>query len=266
MSRVVLVTGGGTGIGLAVAERFAADGDRIVLVGRRVEVLERAAEQVLTASRNHHRDDEQIRDGESDDGERVRVIPADLTEPDQVEQLREQIAEKYGRVDVLVNAAGGNAALGSAGPGLSGVAGQWRENFELNVLSAVLMTEAVKNLLADHARVLLFSSIAAFRGSGSGSYAAAKAALHPYAVDLAGQIGGRGITVNVIAPGYIAGTEFFRGGMTAEREQTLIGQTLNQRVGTVSDVAATAHWLASPAAGHVCAQIIQINGGALAGR
>jgi NAD(P)-dependent dehydrogenase (short-subunit alcohol dehydrogenase family) len=265
MSRVVLVTGGGTGIGLAVAERFAQDGDRIVLVGRRAEVLDRAAKQVRTAS-NQHRDGDQIL---ADADDRVRAIPTDLTDPDQVERLRQRIAETYGRVDVLVNTAGGNAELDppdDVPAGLSGTAWQWTANFRLNVLSAVLATEAVKDLLADHARVLLFSSIAAFRGSGSGSYAAAKAALHPYAIDLAGELGGRGITVNVIAPGYIAGTEFFRGQLSDERERTLIGQTLNQRVGTVSDVAATAHWLASPAAGHVDAQIVQVNGGALAGR
>jgi 3-oxoacyl-[acyl-carrier protein] reductase len=252
--RIVIVTGGGTGIGRAVAARFSAAGDKVLLVGRRAEVLDETAEKLRA---------------EVGDPPRINVAVADLSDPDQVEQLRATVAHRFGRVDVLVNAAGGNAAIdvpAGVPDGAAGAAWRWQKNFELNVLTAVLPIEALKGLFSDHARVLLFSSIAAFRGSGSGSYAGAKAALHPYAIDLAGELGPRGITVNVIAPGYIAGTEFFRGGMTADREQTLISQSLNHRVGTVEDVAETAHWLASPGAGHVTAQIVQVNGGTLPGR
>jgi 3-oxoacyl-[acyl-carrier protein] reductase len=130
----------------------------------------------------------------------------------------------------------------------------------------VLLTEALDALLADGGRVLLLSSIAAYRGSGAGSYGSVKAALHPYAVDLARSLGGRAITVNVVAPGFTDDTEFFAGRMTDERRQALAGQALTGRAGTVDDVAATVHWLASPAAGHVTAQVVQVNGGALPGR
>jgi 3-oxoacyl-[acyl-carrier protein] reductase len=258
MSRVVVVTGGGTGIGRAVGARFAADGDHVVLVGRRADVLEGAAKEIQAG-----RSENPAGVG------RVSAVPADLAEPEQVERLRTWVEQNHGRVDVLVNAAGGNVEIGAAEAattGVSGAAWHWTGNFRLNVLTAVLPTEGLKNLLADDARVLLFSSIAAFRGSGSGSYAGTKAALHPYAIDLAGQLGRRGITVNVVAPGYIAGTEFFRDRMSSDRERTLVEQTLNGRVGTVADVAQTAHWLASPSAGHITAQIVQVNGGAQAGR
>jgi 3-oxoacyl-[acyl-carrier protein] reductase len=142
----------------------------------------------------------------------------------------------------------------------------WTANFEANVLTAALLTEALRDLLARDSRVVLLSSIAALRGSGSGSYAASKAALHPYAADLARSLGPLGATVNVVAPGFIDDTEFFAGRMTDDRRSTLAGQTLNGRAGSPADVAATVFWLASAAAGHITAQIIQVNGGAVPGR
>jgi len=142
------------------------------------------------------------------------------------------------------------------------VAHDWGVNFRANTLTAVLLTEALKDQLSSPGRVLFLSSIAAYRGSGSGAYAASKAALHPYAHDLARQLGPRGITVNVVAPGYIEDTEFFGGAMSEERRERLIGETSNGRVGTPADVAETLYWLASEGAGHVTSQVVQVNGGA----
>jgi 3-oxoacyl-[acyl-carrier protein] reductase len=75
-------------------------------------------------------------------------------------------------------------------------------------------------------------------------------------------VGADRITANVVAPGFIDGTEFFRGGMSDQRRATLIGQTANGRAGTADDVAATVLFLASPAARHITAQTIHVNGGA----
>ncbi|MGW3891951.1 SDR family NAD(P)-dependent oxidoreductase [Micromonospora chokoriensis] len=252
MDRVVVVSGGGTGIGRATAEMFVRQGERVVLVGRRAEVLAKCAVDIGGGPGQ------------------VTALPADLADPVQVERLTGEIVERWGEVDVLVNAAGGNAlfhAPAAAPQGLAATAWHWTENFRANTITAVLLTEALKaHLAAPGGRVLLVSSIAAYRGSGSGSYAASKAALHPYAYDLANELGERQITVNVIAPGYVEATEFFAGKLSAERERTLIGQALNERAGTPEDVAATVRWLASPEAGHVTAQIIQVNGGAERGR
>jgi 3-oxoacyl-[acyl-carrier protein] reductase len=242
MSRIVVISGGGTGIGLAVAQTFARDGDQVVLVGRRKEVLGSAVERL---------------------GGTALAIPADLTEEQEAARIRDLLAERFGRVDVLVNNAGGNVAL--SGGDLT-TTELWTGNFRANVLTTVLLTEALRDLLADGGRVLLLSSIAAIRGGGSGSYGAAKAALHPYAYDLAADLGARGITVNVIAPGFIDDTDFFAGRMSDERREVLIGQTLNGRVGVPEDVASLAHWVASPGAAHLTAQILQVNGGAERGR
>ncbi|MFC9068255.1 SDR family oxidoreductase [Streptomyces carpaticus] len=250
--RTVVISGGGTGIGLATADAFARGGDTPVLIGRRAEVLERAAERI---------------------GGGAVAVPADLTDPAQVARAAAEIGERFGTVDVLINNAGGLAGGGEptgAEPAerLAAVAAEWETAFRLNTLSAVLLTEALRERLASPGgRVLFVSSIAAYRGSGRGSYGSGKAALHPHAFDLARQLGPRGITVNVVAPGLIADTEFFGpDGMPQERLRARVSETMNGRAGEPGDVAQTLHWLASHAAGHITAQTVQVNGGAERGR
>ncbi|MEV4253411.1 SDR family oxidoreductase [Spirillospora sp. NPDC049652] len=240
MARTVVVSGGGTGIGKAVAARFAADGDRVVVIGRRGDVLETAAKEIGGTA-----------------------VQADLSEPADVERVRAELAERFGTIDVLVNNAGGNVERHGDS---ADVAERWTANFRANVLTAVLPTEALRDLLNPSGRVVFITSIAAFRGSAGGSYGPMKAALHPYAFDLAAALGPRGITVNVVAPGFIEDTEFFRGTMTDERRSMLVEQTHTGRAGTPRDIAETVHWLASPGGGHVTAQVVQVNGGAERGR
>ncbi|NEA49069.1 SDR family oxidoreductase [Streptomyces sp. SID10815] len=242
MTRNVVISGGGTGIGLAAAQAFAAGGDRVLLLGRREEVL-RAA-----------------------DVPGALTFAADVGDVDGARRVARFVAGELGAVDVLVHGAGGSGQLEprvERDDPLDLVADNWNVNFRLNTLTAVLLTEALKDRLAEPGgRVLFLSSIAAYRGSGTGAYAASKAALHPYAHDLARQLGPRGITVNVVAPGYIEDTEFFGEAMDDARRERLVAETADGRAGAPGDVAATLHWLASPAAGHVTSQIIQVNGGA----
>ncbi|MDA2805294.1 SDR family NAD(P)-dependent oxidoreductase [Nocardiopsis suaedae] len=244
MARTVVVSGGGTGIGRAVAARFAAGGDRVVVIGRRADVLSRAA-----------------------DGIGATALPADLGDPAGAERVRAELADRFGTVDVLVNNAGGNVGTGDgAADGLTDTARRWAGDFRANVLTSVLPTEALRDLFTPSARIVFVSSIAAYRGSGGGSYGPMKAALHPYIYDLAADLGPRGITVNAVAPGLIDGTEFFGGALDDERHAALVAQTRTGRAGTPGDVAEAVHWLASPGAGHVTAQIVQVNGGAENGR
>ncbi|AYC41972.1 SDR family NAD(P)-dependent oxidoreductase [Streptomyces griseorubiginosus] len=242
MARNVVISGGGTGIGLAAAQVFAAEGDRVLLLGRRAEVLEKAGVPgALTYA-------------------------ADLADVDAVRGVVGFVERELGTVDVLIHSAGGNGQLEPAlegGDALDAVAHNWTVNFRLNLLTAALLTEGLKERLASPGgRVLFVSSIAAYRGSGSGAYGAAKAGLHPYAHDLARELGPRGITANVVAPGYVEDTEFFGAAIDSARRERLVGDTLTGRAGTPGDVAATLHWLASVGAGHVTSQIVQVNGGA----
>ncbi|MGY0056649.1 SDR family NAD(P)-dependent oxidoreductase [Streptomyces sp. LZ34] len=247
MGRRIVVSGGGTGIGLAAAESFAADGDRVVIVGRRAEVLREAADKVNAA---HGAD-------------LVTWTSADLSDPGQTRRAAEFIAAD-GPVDVVVTNAGGNVAPGNDGT-LEGIADQFQRNFSANVLTAVLLTEALlPHLTRPGGRIVHLSSVAALRGPGS--YGGTKAHLHVYTYDLAKRLGAEGITVNAVAPGYVQDTEFFGERGTPEFIAQQIGQTLTGQPGHPAEIAAAIRYLASPEAAYVTGQVLHINGGAQFGR
>jgi 3-oxoacyl-[acyl-carrier protein] reductase len=172
-------------------------------------------------------------------------------------------------LDVLVNMAGGNTdftAADPAGPAggpiaeLERVAAAWRANLDANLLSAVLTTTAVLGRLRAGGSIINVGSIGAEYASTS--YGAAKAALAAWTAGLSAEVGGQGLTANVISPGYIAETDFFRGRLTEERKAALIGSTHNGRAGQPGDIAETAYFLASDGARHITGQILHVNGGA----
>jgi 3-oxoacyl-[acyl-carrier protein] reductase len=240
MGRQAVVSGGGTGIGAAVARALVDDGYQVVIVGRRADVLEATAREL---------------------GDAVRAEVADLTSVPDVERL---VSTVDGEIDVLVNNAGG-FDLDHEG-GLAGTADWWRRVYDSNVVTAVLLTEALWDRLAHPGgRVILLSSVAAQRGR-AGPYSAAKAALHGWAYDLARELGPHGATANVIAPGYVAETEFFGDRLTAEGHATRVAETLVGRAGQPADIAAAVRYLVGPDSGYVTGQILSVNGGIVFGR
>jgi 3-oxoacyl-[acyl-carrier protein] reductase len=242
-----VVSGGGTGIGAATARMLAIEGYDVAIVGRRRAVLDATAAKISA---------------EAGRPDAVRPYPADLAEPADVARITAELAERT--VDVLVNTAGG--VLPEPDGGLAGTLDHWRRTLDMNLLTAVLLTTALRPRLArPGGRVILVSSIAAQRGGG-GAYSAAKAALHGWVYDLAADLGPEGITANVISPGYVAETEFFGDRMTPQRHARLVGGTLVGRAGVPDDVAAAIRWLAGPDGGYVSGQVINVNGGAVLGR
>jgi 3-oxoacyl-[acyl-carrier protein] reductase len=235
MARTVLITGGGTGIGRAVATRFVAAGESVVITGRRTDILQKtAAELGVTAIRCDHTD------------------PADLT------ALANALPST---VDVVVNNAGGNTDFAAADPtNLAEFAEQWRANLDANLLSAALTTRALDDRLAPGGAIVHIGSIAADKGAGS--YGAAKAGLASWNIGLARELGSRDITTNVLAAGYVQETEFFRDRLTDRRRETLIADTSVKRPGTVDDIAETVYFLASAGARHITGQVLNVNGGA----
>jgi 3-oxoacyl-[acyl-carrier protein] reductase len=236
--RQVVVTGGGTGIGLSIATAFIKAGNGVVITGRRTAPLAAAV---------------------ADLGSAARSVQFDAADPAAVERAVSDLPE---RIDVLVNNAGGNTDIGAPEPSsLAEVAAAWQANLDANLLSAVLVTTALRDRLAPGGAVISLSSIAAHR-AGAGSYAAAKAAVEAWNLTLARDVGTDGITANVVAPGYTEGTEFFRDSMTDQRHSALIAQTATGRAGTADDIAAAVVFLASPSASHITGQVLHVNGGA----
>jgi 3-oxoacyl-[acyl-carrier protein] reductase len=210
MARNVIVTGGGTGIGRAIAARFAAEGDAVLITGRRTEPLRETADKL---------------------GQRVRYVVCDGADPVGVDELRTELPDT---VDVLVNNAGGNTEFDrTPGADLQALAASWRANLEANLVSAVLMTEIVRDPLTDPAAVISIGSIAADKGAGA--YGAAKAGLASWNIGLARALGTRGVTANVVSPGFIADTEFFRDKLTNARRDSLIASTHTKRPGTPNE-------------------------------
>lgn len=237
MPRNVVITGGGTGIGAAVAARFAGDGDRVFLTGRRAEPLRSVAERL---------------------GPTAAWETCDVTDPAAIVRWCRTLPAG---VDVLVNNAGGNTDFDRPPPpDLAQLAESWLANLRANLVSAVLVTAALQERLAPGGAVISLGSIAADKGAGS--YGAAKAAIASWNVDLAHDLGPRGVTANVVSPGFTQATEYFRDRLTDQRRNRLIEDTATGRPGTPDDVAGAIHFLASPAARQITAQVLAVNGGA----
>ncbi len=237
VARIVLVTGGGSGLGRAVAARFLDGGDTVVITGRNAGRLASTAAEIG-----------------------ARPVACDATDPEQVARMAGELGPD---LDVLVNMAGGNTDFtrpGGAHQDLGQVAAAWRANLDANLLSAVLTTTAVLGRLRAGGSIISVSSIGAEYASTS--YGAAKAALAAWNAGLSAEVGPRGLTANVISPGYIAGTGFFHGKLTGQRRAALISATHDGRAGQPGDIAETAWFLASGGARHITGQALHVNGGA----
>ncbi|PWD50066.1 short-chain dehydrogenase [Serinibacter arcticus] len=244
--RRTVVTGGGTGLGAAIAQRFAADGDDVVIVGRRADVLVETAGRINT---------EVGRDA-------VTTYACDLADASAVEILVATVSAG-GPIDVLVANAGGGSTR--AGADLAETASLTTDLFTLNVLTAVLTIEAFRpHLRRPGARVVTMSSIAGVRGGGT--YGAMKGAISSLTLGLAAELGPEGITVNALAPGFVPDTGFWEGRLTDAAVDQRVRPTLLGRAGLPSEVADAAAYLAGPGAAWTTGQILQVNGGACLGR
>jgi 3-oxoacyl-[acyl-carrier protein] reductase len=244
--QTVVVSGAGTGIGRAVARRLAIAGQHVTVVGRRAEPLEELAGVF---------------------GAVIATIAADAGTEDGAARVAAAVAEAGRDCAGLVAAAGGMSPAPEPEAGLDAIRADWQAAFESNVLTAVLLTEALRGSLERAAgRVVLLSSVAALRGSFGGPYGAMKAALHAWAFDLARELGTRGGTANVVAPGFVPDTEFWAGRLTPESRHHRAQQNLVGREGTPEEVASLIAWLLGEDGGWVTGQVISPNGGAVLGR
>lgn len=241
----VVVTGASRGIGLAIAERLAQDGFRVIAVARRdSEAL--AATTSRLAARGHAP---------------IMFQPLDLSDvaaiPNFVRELRRQFGPIYG----LVN----NAGLGTEGLLATMPDADIQALIRLNTLSPIMLSKyVVRSMMAQgRGRVINICSIVAFTGFNALSvYAATKASLVGFTRSLAREVGQVGVNVNAIAPGFID-TEMTRGLEGPERER-LIRRSALRRLAEPEDIAAMSSFLMGEAASNVTGTVMTIDAGATA--
>ncbi|KAB1644137.1 beta-ketoacyl-ACP reductase [Gulosibacter chungangensis] len=228
--RTVLITGGNRGIGRAIAEEFLAAGHRVAVTSR------------------------------SGDGgpEGALTVAADVNDAGSIDAAFKTVEEKYGPVEVVV----ANAGITKDGLLLRMSEDDFTSVVDTNLTGAFrIIKRASKGMLrAKFGRVVLISSVVGLFGSpGQINYAASKAGLVGIARSLTRELGSRGITANVVAPGFIE-TE-----MTAvlpeETQQEYLSQIPAGRFGQVDEIAKTVRWLASEDAGYISGAVIPVDGG-----
>jgi 3-oxoacyl-[acyl-carrier protein] reductase len=232
-----LVTGASGGIGGAIARALHAQGAIVGLSGTRREALEALAAEL---------------------GARAHVLPADLADPTAPDALIAAAEAAMGGLAILVN----NAGLTRDGLALRMKDEDWDTVLAVDLSAAFRLSRAaLKGMLRRRAgRILSIGSIVGATGNpGQANYAAAKAGLVGMSKALALEVAARGITVNVIAPGFIATP--MTDALTAEQKAALAGRIPLGRLGRPEDIAAAAVYLASDEAGWITGAVLHVNGG-----
>lgn len=242
-NRTALVTGGGTGIGAAIAKGLAAEGANIVVNYNRSET--EANDVVAEITKR---------------GSRAISVRCDVSQANQVQAMFEQSASEFGHVDILVNNAGNVFGKQSTAEMPEEI---WDKTIAVNLKGVFLCSQAAIRQMADHqGRILNITSISAFSGKGGPAYGPAKAGVNALTRDMAYELGPRGITVNGIAPGIID-TRIHQLGTPADLYAKLIELIPLGRDGKVNDLVGIAILLASDAGSFITGDIIHVNGGML---
>ncbi|MBK4217403.1 3-oxoacyl-ACP reductase FabG [Paracoccus caeni] len=232
-----LVTGASGGIGGAIAEALHAAGANVALSGTREAPLRELADKL---------------------GERAFVVPANLSDPEAAAQLPKDAAEAMGSVDVLVN----NAGITRDNLFMRMSDEEWAQVLEVNLTSVFRLSRAVLRgmMKARWGRIVNITSVVGTTGNpGQGNYAAAKAGLVGMSKSLAYEVASRGITVNCVAPGFIATAMTDK--LNDEQKGKILTQIPAGQMGSPEDIAAAVLYLSSAEAGYVTGATLHVNGG-----
>jgi len=235
--KCALVTGASGGIGAAIARALHAQGAAVALSGTKVEALEALASEL---------------------GERAFVTPANLSDTAATEALIKNAESAMGQVDILIN----NAGLTRDGLAMRMKDEDWQLVLDVNLTAGFRLSRAVLRGMMKRrwGRIIGITSIVGVTGNpGQANYAASKAGMIGMSKALAAEVASRNITVNCVAPGFIATA--MTDVLHDEQKQKLTAAVPAGRLGDPKDIAAGVVYLASEQAGYVTGQTLHINGG-----
>jgi len=238
--KVAVITGASSGLGVAFAEAFAQAGADVALGARRVDKLGDTAELVEAAGGN------------------AISVATDVASPEACQALVDAAMQELGRVDVLIN----NAGIGTAAPATREQPDEFRRVIDVNLNGCYWMAQACGRVMEPGSSIINISSVLGITTAGlpQAAYAASKAGLIGLTRDLAQQWTGRkGIRVNAIAPGFFTSEmtdQYPEGYLESQQSRIPIG-----RKGDPRELAATAVFLASDAAGYITGQTLPVDGG-----
>ncbi len=236
-NRVALVTGASGGLGSAIARALHGQGATVVLSGTRRDVLETLAAQMV---------------------ERVFVVPCNLADKEEVEKLVPMAEAAAGPLDILVN----NAGVTRDGLFLRMKDEDWETVMTINLGSAFRLSRAVlKGMMKRrYGRMINITSVVGVTGNGGqANYAASKAGLIGMSKSLAAEVASRNVTVNCIAPGFIASP--MTDALTDKQKEAILATIPAGKLGQGSDIGAAVVYLASEEAAYVTGQTLHVNGG-----
>lgn len=242
--RVAVITGGGSGLGLAMAKCLASAGAKIIIIGRRLDVLKAAVDEI---------------------GHDAEYIPFDINETDKVEGLLNDIVKRHGKIDILINNAGRQIKKYFEDMSLE----EFDEQLNTNLRAVFSLTkEAVKYMKKQgKGSVIFVSSMSGFIGlTQMTGYSVSKTGILGMVRTLASELSGSGIRFNAIAPGFIDTPMFQKATANdPERQRKILSRTPMNQFGTPMDIGWAALYLASDASSFVTGTCLTVDGGCVTG-
>ena len=236
--RSALVTGATGGIGASIARTLHAAGATVAISGTRAAVLEE-----LKAALG---------------GDRVHVLPCNLSSPEDVEKLVPAAEAAMGGLDILIN----NAGITKDGLAMRMKDEDWQSVLDVNLTAAFRLSRAAMRLMMKKrwGRIVSVTSVVGVTGNpGQANYAASKAAIIGMSKSIAQELAARNVTVNCVAPGFIA-TPMTQA-LNDKQKETILARIPAGRMGSSEDIAAAVLYLASEEAAYVTGQTLHVNGG-----
>lgn len=241
--KVALITGARRGIGLTIARTFANNGARLALIDLNSGELEEAAEELVS------------------NGVEVLALPGDVTNSEGIKSITEQVIKKWGKADILVNAAGIHDHVQIE----SLTTAKFKKMLDVNIMGVFHCTQAVLPYMIQQksGSIVSVASLAGLRGhpTGASHYAASKGAVISFMRSVAREMGEYGIRANCVAPGMVD-TAMIEGYTKEERENYARSIPLG-RIGKPEDIADVIHFLSSDASSYVTGQVLNVCGGVL---